>query len=407
MMKSISSWATSLAGAVVLITGCGGDSGGGVGVGVGVSEQMGGYFPTTSVVFGEDATSTYLSLLRTLEEQEIDYDGAREFAGWADLWSHDGAVLVSDGEAPALTRYSVGDDGSLVQGARVSFSDYGAETAAFWRNVIVSPTKAYLFVTEARQVVVWNPETLEIAGTFALDGIDDRAAQQPYVTTDRGAIVRDDRLYVTVSWGDWDNYSLSNDSVILVIDIASDEVLETLPVSCPDLNVATIDDRGNLYFSNWVYGVGPALFDGGAHTCAVRIQAGEDTIDDDWRLEFAAVTEGREASALRFVGDGKALISVLHGEQIQITPEVERFAVVDAPNWRFWTLDLETLEAQEATDIGFHGGGYYSTRIDDTNLLFVPNGDYSSTQAFALTPDGVAEPRWEGVGWVTRLFKLR
>jgi hypothetical protein len=386
----------------LVATGCGSDSGS-----VGSEEQRGEYFPTTSIVFGQDVTSTYLSLLGSLEVQAIDYDAAREFAGWADLWVHDGKVLVTDGEAPALTRYSVNGDGSLEQDARLSFANYGAETAAFWRNVIVSSTKAYLFMAEAREVVVWNPQTFEISGTFALPALDDRGARQPYVTTDRGAIMRDERLYVAVGWGDWDNYSLSDDSAILVIDTTSDVVVETLPASCPDLNVATIDDVGNLYFSNWVYGVGPALFDSGRHTCAVRIEAGEDVVDEDWALEFAALTGGREAAALRFLGDGKALISVLYDEQIELTPDVDRGAVVDAPNWKFWTLDLESLEAEEATGIGFHGGGYYSTRIDEKNLLFVPSGDYSSTQAFELTPDGVAEPRWEGIGWVTRLFKLR
>jgi hypothetical protein len=171
--------------------------------------------------------------------------------------------------------------------------------------------------------------------------------------------------------------------------------------------VATLDDRGDIYFSNWVYGVGPKLFEGGAPTCAARIKAGEDSVDDGWVLTFADVTDGREAAALRFLGDGKALISVLHDERIELTPDADRFTVVDAPNWRFWRVDLDTREAEETTDIAFHGGGYYSTRIGDRNMLFVPSGDYSSTHAFELTPNGLAEPRWEAIGWVTRLFKLR
>jgi hypothetical protein len=371
-------------------------------------EPVGAHFPTTSIVFGEDGSiSTYLSLLHTLDPQAVDDDTTREFAGWADLWVHGGQVFMTDGEAPALTRYAVAAGGALEQDDRLSFANYGTDTAAFWRNVIVSPTKAYLFVTEAREIVVWNPATLEIGGTFALPDLDDRGAQQPYVTNDRGAIVRGDRLYVTVGWGDWDNYSLSNDSVILVVDTTSDEIIQTLPVACPDLNVATLDDKGDIYFSNWVYGVGPSLFDGGAHTCAVRIKAGTDTLDADWALTFSDATDGREAAALRFLGNGRALISVLHHERFEITPDVDRFGVVDAPNWRFWILDLDTRQAELLESIDWHGGGYYSTRIDDLNMLFVPSGDYSSTAALAVFPDGRVEPRWEATGWVTRLFKLR
>lgn len=384
-------------------TGCGSSERDG-----GVSaETMGGYFPTTSVVFGEDSTSSYLSVLRSLDTQEIAYEAAREVAGWADLWVHDDHVFVTDGEAPALTRYSVAVDGSLEPGARLSFSNYGVETAAFWRNLFVSSTKAYLFAPGSREMVIWNPEALEITGTFALPALSDRGARQLYGTADRSAVVRGDRLYLPVAWGDFDDLSLSDDSAILVIDTTSDQVIETLPAACPDLNVATLDGRGDIYFSNWVYGISPALFDGGAHTCAVRIKADSDVIDQDWSLTFANVTEGREAAALRFLGDGKALISVFHDEEATLTPESDRYEVVDAPSWRFWTLDLETLEAQLVDDIGWHSGGYYSTRIDERNMLFVPSADYGSTQALEMFADGSVEPRWEARGWVTRLFKLR
>jgi hypothetical protein len=364
------------------------------------------YFPTMSVVFGEEGQNTYMSLLRSLDEQEIDYEAAREFAGWADLWVQGDKAFVTDGEAPALTRYSVGTNGMLSQDGRLSFASYGSDSAAFSRNVIVSPTKAYLFVMAERQVVVWNPEALEITSTFELPALEDRGAQRPYVTTDRGAVVRGDHLYVTVGWGDWENYSLSNDSAILVIDTASDRVQDTLPIACPDLNVATIDDRGDVYFSNWVYGIGPALFEGGSHTCAVRIRADADVVDDDWSLKFADVTEGREAAALRFLGDGKALVSVFHREEVDITPESDRYAMVDGQHWRFWTVDLDTREAEPVAGVDWHAGGYYSERIDERNMLFVPSADYSSTAALELFSDGTIEPRWKATGWVTRLFKL-
>jgi hypothetical protein len=387
----------------VIATGCGNDTSTDEGGGRGAHA-----FPTTSIVFGEDSSiTTYLSLLPSLDSQDVDYDKAREFPGWADLWVHGGGLFVTDGEAPALTRFSMGDDGDLEEGNRISFANHGADTAAFWRNVFVSATKAYLFIPDAREVVIWDPEALEITGTFALPELDDRGPRKAYVTIDRGAVVRDDRLYVTVGWGDWENYSLADDSAILVIDTKRDKVLDTLPVSCPDLNVATSDDRGNLYFSNWVYGITPVLFERGAHTCAVRIKAGQDVVDEDWSLTFADVTDGREAAALRFIGDGKALMSVFYEEQVELDAEVDRAAVVDSASWRFWTLDLETLEAAELEDIDWHGGGYYSTRIEDQSMLFVPSGDYSSTTAYELFSDGRLEERWEAMGWVTRLFALR
>jgi hypothetical protein len=170
------------------------------------------YYPTSSVVFGEDGQSTYMSLLRSLDSQELDLDEAREFAGWADLWVHEDRLFVTDGEGPALTRYSVGETGELFERGRLSFLSYGAESAAFWRNVVVDSTKAYLFVPGAREVVVWDPAALGITGSFALPELADRGSQLLYVTTDRGSVLRDGLLYVAASWGDWDDYSLTTPS---------------------------------------------------------------------------------------------------------------------------------------------------------------------------------------------------
>jgi hypothetical protein len=363
-------------------------------------------FPLSSVVFGPDSNTTYVSVLRSLERQDIDYDDAREFAGWADLWAHEGNVFMADGEAPVVIRHSVRADGTLREDGRVSFASFGSDSAAFWRNVIIGKNKAYYFSIATREVAVWDPERMEITGTFALPALESRGAQEPYVTTDRAAVVRGDRLYVPVGWGDWETYSLSEDSAILVIDTSSDEVVDTLPAACPDLNVANMDEGGDIYFSNWVYGVAAPVFDGRAHTCAVRIKASEEALDEDWSLTFADVTDGREAAALRFLGKGKALISVFHHERAEITPETDRAAAVDSAAWQFWTLDLDTRQAEPLTELGWHSGGYASTRIDGRNILFVPSGDYASTRVLELMGDGSAEPRWETLGWATRLFKL-
>jgi hypothetical protein len=323
------------------------------------------------------------------------------------MWVHEGEVFMTDGEAPELTKYSVTETAALVEQGRVSFQSYATDTAAFWRNRFVAPDKAYLFVMAERQVVVWDPRAVEIERTFELPELADRGAQTPYVTTDRGAVVRENRLYVTVSWGDWDNYSLSNDSAILVIDTEHDEVIDTLAVPCPDLNVASMDDRGDIYFSNWVYGIGPSLFEAGTSSCAVRIKAGESSLDESWSLTFADVTGGRQAAALRFIGAGKALISVFHDERVDITPEAERSAIADSANWRSWTLDLDTLDATELAGLDWHAGGVYASRIDGQNHVFIPSADYSSTEAFELFSNGSVEPRWTATGWVTRLFKVR
>jgi hypothetical protein len=276
-------------------------------------------------------------VLPSLDAQAIDYDVAREFPGWSDIWVQGERVFVALGEEPVVVRYTLAPDGNLIEDGRVSFVDYGSDTAAFWTNVLISDDKAYYFVVESREVVVWDPGELAITGSFELPPLEDRGALQPYLTTDRAAVLREDRLYVPVAWGNWDDYQLSEDSAILVIDTSTDSVLDTLPAACPDLNVATLDERGDIYFSDWVYGVASPAFDGTTPTCAVRIRAGEDVLDPEWSLRFADATVGRQAAALRYLGGGQALMSVYYDDRVTLTAETDRFAVVDAPNWRFWT----------------------------------------------------------------------
>lgn len=400
MSNSVHALCCGLALAAAGATACGDDPSG--------ERANRGTLLTNAVVFGDDATSSYLSLLPSLESEDVDLDGAREFAGWADVWVHAGKVFVSDGEAPVVTRFSVDADGAFVEDGRLSFQRYGAESAAFWTNLFVSEHKAYLFNIDAREVVIWDPEELEITGTFALPELENRAGQTLQVpSTDRSSVVRGDRAYVPTLWANWDELSLSEDSVILVIDTTRDEVIDTLGVPCPNLNVATTDDDGSIYFSNWVFSIAPTLVDGKAHACAVRIPSGSDALDDDWSLTFADVTDGREAAALQFLGDGKALMSVFHHERAEISPEVDRNELVSSGNWRFWTVDLGTLEASPIESIGWHAGGVYGTRVDGRYLLLVPSADYSSTTAYELFPDGTAEERWQTPGWSNRLFQLR
>jgi hypothetical protein len=118
------------------------------------------------------------------------------------------------------------------------------------------------------------------------------------------------------------------------------------------------------------------------------------------------VTEGREAAALQYLGDGKALMSVFHDERETIGPETDPNELVATANWKFWSLDLKTFDAQPIDDLGWHAGGVYGERVDGHYYLLVPSADYAETVAYRLSPTGNAEERWRTTGWSNRLFSL-
>ncbi len=138
----------------------------------------------------------------------------------------------------------------------------------------MSPTKAY--VTGEGEFVIWNPTTLEITGTLPFPELPERDGILPSFALDRGAVVRGDRMYLTVNWSDVQELAVPSDSRIVVVDLKKDEIVNVLTAPCPDLNVADRDEQGNLHFSNWVYSPGATLLYGASPACVVRIPEGSE-----------------------------------------------------------------------------------------------------------------------------------
>lgn len=384
--------------ALLTLVACDDESGGGGG---------GGRYLVHNVVLGVDSETSYVNTLPSLEPQTVDFATALEVPGWGDLFLVGGMAFVSSGEAPTVTRFAISDTGVLTEDGTLSFQTYGFATVGLTRQVIVSATKAYAVNAGERKLVVWNPTTLEITGTADLPALPNRGALKLVgPSADRASVVRDGYAYIVLYWADYGEYEMANDSVVLVIDTATDVVANEISVPCPELNFATSDtETGDIYFSNWGFSIASTLVHDTARACAVRIADGETTLDPSFSLTFADVTDGREASSLRYIGDGKALITVHHHERLGADPDVSTIA--DAANYKLWTLDLETKVATPLETFGFHAFGTYGARVDGATLLFLPSADWTSTATYRLEPDGNAELLWTSAGWQTRLFAAR
>lgn len=361
-------------------------------------------FVTSTVVFSDEGTTSYVSLMDSLGDSPIDLKQAREFSGWSAVWTLDDKVFVSNGESPTMTRFSVDKNLNYNNEGQLSFVNHGANSAD---SGFIGTTKGY--VTADADVVIWNPERMEISGTFPLPDIADQDGGMQFggLRTGRSFVTRGSRAYIAASWANWDEYAVSETSLIVVIDAESDQIIETITAPCPYLDVATIGDDGTLYFSNWVYSVGQTLLSGKKKACAVRILPNEESIDSDWTLTFADVTDGREAAALRYLGDGKALLSVYYHDRVDWGSNTSPEELADADNWRAWILDLETFDTNVVTQIPFNAGGFNFSRVGDSSFALVPDADYESTDVYEVAPDGSAKRLWVTPGWGRGLDRLR
>jgi len=362
------------------------------------------YIVATAVSTPE-ASNTYVKVLDSLAPGPLDLTGAREFAGWSDLKVSGDKVFVSSGEEPLVMRFSVDEAGVLVEEGRLSFMNY-SDDASMYLQAFVDPSTAFLVIDSG--LVRWDPSALAITGTVTYPILEPREGIPPKTALDRGIAVRDGHVFHPINWTDTANFAMTAESQIVVVDVATNTVVSILDAPCPNLDFASSDAAGNLYFSNWVYSPGATLAQGDAPACAVRILAGSLTLDPTWTLQFSSVTGGHEAAAMSVIDGTSALVSVFHEEHEPFDPAVDDVrAWVFGNNWRFAVLPLAGGPAVDLTGIDWHAGGYYSARTFDDLYILVPGEDYTSTTAYRIGPDGVAHPSLDMDGWSTRLYQLR
>ncbi|HET8935326.1 MAG TPA: hypothetical protein VFN67_17880 [Polyangiales bacterium] len=350
-----------------------------------------------------DETVSYISVLDKLDGQTLDFSGSREFSGQADLWVASNEIFISDGETLEIGKYTL-QDKKLKDAGKVNFSNTGVVEVGFWTSVFISPEKAYVFNNTA-EAIIWNPKTLEITGSIKLPEFKNRDALEPFPGySDRAAVVRGKRLFQPIYWTSTENFfSYDNASQILIIDIEKDEVVETLDAPCPGLDFATQDDDGNIYYSSWVFAPPAAAVVDQPKTCIVKIPASDDT-KVETAFNVADVADGHEGGALRYVGNGKAVLSVFHPEHATGDTDVQTVAF--GPNWRFWSIDLKSQKAEAIEGIDWNAGAAYTSKVGTDTFLLVPDGDYASTTFYRATGSIDPKPVLKTKGWSMRLFEM-
>jgi hypothetical protein len=385
---------------LVFHVGCSGSSNDGPS---GATETAAPRFAVATAVSDDSGANTYVRVLSEFED-ELDLTKAREFPGWSDLGSVGKYLFVSSGEAPTIWRFTVDEEGELAGGGADDTIDFGnyVSDANFYNQMLVSETKAYL-IGEG-EYVVWNPTTLEITGTIPFPKLADRDGIPAFFGLDRSAVVRDGKLFHTVSWGDTENLVFLPDSRLVVLDTEKDEVERVLEVPCPDLAVGDRDEAGNMYFSNWVYSPGGTLLMEGPAACAVRVLAGSEEIDPDWTFNYGQA-DGHEGATMGYLGRGKWLYSSFTND-----PESygdDWFEWLFGNHWELRTLDPKTQQTAIVDGTPLNGGGYYTARLDGTMHVLLPGDSYTTTTVYAIDAQGSATQKMHMDGWSTRMVALR
>lgn len=365
------------------------------------TESSGPLYATATSISTDSGSTTYVRVFSKFEE-ELDLKTAREFSGWADLGTSGKYLFVSSGEGPTVERFTINGAGELEEAGKINFGNH-VQDASFYNQTIVSETKAYL--VGDGEYIVWNPTSLEIVGTIPFpEDIVERDGIPAYVGMDRSAVLRDGLLYHAASWSDTESLTFLPDSRIIVLDTETDEIVSVLTANCPDLAIADRDELGNLYFSNWVWAPG-GLITEGPSTCAVRIPAGQEGLDD-WSLQYAEAS-GHEGAALGYLGNGSWIFSSFKNELASYVEGDDPFDWLFGNVWELTTIDPQTLETAPVSGLPQNGGGYYMSRLDGLSHLLMPGDGYATTTISSVDDSGVATNVMHTEGWATRLFRVR
>jgi hypothetical protein len=348
-------------------------------------------FAVPTEVYGADfATSTsYVPIVPSLDVDTISLDEARELDGRASVASVGKWLFIASSSKPVVERFAVNEDGTLEPDGSLNFSNYGVpEFFAIdpWGALFVNEQKAYIFNGNDGSHIVWNPTTLEITGEIEGPDVTKQGYNLESIAFVRGA--RMYRIFTLLNYDSWE--FLRAPQYLAVYDLEKDELLElSEETRCPQLySRPFIDENDDIYFSGWVWTPALTLTSDYPKSCALRIKKGEDGFDPNWQLNFADdVTEGREAGIMRYLGKGKALLDVFHSERATIGDDTDPEELANTPNWRLWTIDLETKTGGPMEGLDFKAGGYQDVQVDDRTFLMVPNEDYSETTAYEIAGD--------------------
>jgi hypothetical protein len=365
-------------------------------------------YAISTLITANDGSNAYLRLVGDLDLQgeQVALDEAREFPGQSDLAVQGGGVLVASGDEPSITRYEVGQNLQLEpsNAPRVNFGNYGLASAAFWNNQFVADDKAYM-VNGAQELIVWNPQTMEIVTTIALPELPARAGLQVVAgLADRASVVHDGKFYMSLYWTDDSFADRSDDSVLVVVDVATDTVEGTISANCPGLDYATVDDAGLLHFSNWTGGPGTYFVLGTAQNCIATVDPATREVTTK---TFASIAGGHEGAAFKYAGNGRFVMSVFDEVRADVASAVEPFGVVGGTNWQLWTYDPTTGEGAPIDAVDWNSGAIIHARIGEAFYSMVPGADYASTIVYELGSAQDAAAVFGIDGWSFRLFQVR
>lgn len=365
-------------------------------------------------VYDTEDRTVYAHLSDSLELDEIDLTQAREFASVANFVPYDGRLLVSSGLAPTITEYEVTDDFEWIEGRSIGFAGFPVgDNANLFGHFFLDEHTAFMpYGVTSR--VIWDPAEMQISGTaenselelFRGDLMLENAGNRNSITFESGES-QQIFFYITEDW-----FRFGPESILAFYDRTTLEETRTVTIPCPGLSIGTRDEEGYTYYGTWSSPVTLALFGEGPMPCNARVTP-EGALDEAWTTDFREWTDGRFVNNFRYIGNGRAIASVLHHDEMDVDwdagydPDVADL-VSNGGYWHLWLLDLEAETARpiEGIDVSM-GEGVQFAVLEGRTFVFLPYDQWARTRIYEIDETGAATERADTIGDVFKWMRVR
>jgi hypothetical protein len=377
----------------------------------GAQQAAHAYALQTMIYNPDDTVTSYVVLTDTLElTGELSLDEAREFPSYAFITTVGGKLLVSSGEEPVITQFDIAKDHVWKEQASLSFANLGVESwgAGFERHWFLDEHTAYLTL-EVTSRIIWDPTSFEILDikedtklNRKRDGLTLDATFNRPPRDLQGPVLK------AFFYHDEDWVQFGERTAIAVYDPETHEERAILDVPCPALEVMSQDEQNNTYFSPWTFGPQAALFGQGPELCIRRVKS-DATLDEEWTPDLTTWTGGRPVMVFRYWGNGKAIGSVLHTDEVDGDYSAgfdEELAQQLNSHWRLWLFDLETQTARPIQGIGNTSSGFNMEIMDERAFVFVTDPEWSQTTVYEIEQDSAATARFTVNGLVNNWIRV-
>ncbi|MEN0062352.1 MAG: hypothetical protein AAGA48_09375 [Myxococcota bacterium] len=326
----------------------------------------------------------YLHLLENLDDQTLDTESGVELPGSGNAFTANGDLYITNDETLSITRYTVDAERTPIQQETVSFQNLGTQWFGWRPFVFVDDTRALFFDASSSQVITWNPTTMELGDTVAVQGLE-RGKLFPEFGIPRQT---DDAVLMSVNWSDWYDINetiMSAGVVRFPLDDLSAYTVDE-DTRCGGAWQTGLADDGTMYFGgdqywSWYRYYGPKQ----SESCVLRVNPGESEFDTSFEDDLSAYTDGEPLHTMTLLGDTFYATTVVEDQTV--------FDEKDPDTWwsgrylHMWTGDINDLStAAYQPDFEFEPGQILYPEYSVDGVDYVTQDAWPSAGSVAIRP---------------------